>query len=409
MLPAAAALYGEQPQTPKRGDFVRVKGTKLITPAGEKLLLRGINLGNWLEAEGYMFLFEGGPQSPREIETFFNELIGPDAAQAFWTTYRQRYITKSDIDFIRGSGLNSVRIPLHYKFFLDSNQGFQLLDPVIDWCRQASLWVILDLHCAPGGQTGANIDDSWGYPWLYESPAEQERTVAVWRRIAEHYSSEPTVLGYDLLNEPYPKFPGTGDYNARLVAIYKQIIAGIRQVDRSHIIVLGGAQWDTNFNIFDWPMDSKVIYTFHSYWNPPKEETIQAYVTFRDQNNAPLWLGESGENTDAWIHDFVQVLEQNHVGWCFWPYKKIEKPSCMVSIPKPQYWDEITKFAKLPPGTGSAAARTAARPSLEHSRQALQSLLENIQFENCRVNPGYLQALGLTVPANANQKADSEK
>jgi endoglucanase len=389
-------------QPPSKDAYVRVKGNKLLAPGKEKLLLRGINLGNWLEPEGYMFLFEGGPQSPREIEAFFNELIGPSAAKDFWMQYRRAYITKADIDFIRASGLNSVRIPLHYKFFLASEEGFSLLDPVVAWCRDAGLWVILDLHCAPGGQTGANIDDSWGYPWLFESPADQQATIDVWTRIAQHYREEPAILGFDLLNEPLPQFPGTPNYNPRLAALYRRIVTAIREIDKNHIIVLGGAQWDTNFGIFDWPMDSKVIYTFHAYWNPPTLETIQSYVSFAEENNAPLWLGESGENTDQWIQQFVQVLEKNHVGWCFWPYKKMEKPSCMASIVKPTYWDDIVAFAKLPGGTSNAAARIAARPSLEHSRAAAQDLLEKIRFDKCRVNPGYLQALGLTVPPGSN-------
>jgi aryl-phospho-beta-D-glucosidase BglC (GH1 family) len=393
-LPNALALT-KAPETP----FVRVHKKNLIAPGGEKIMLRGINLGNWFEPEGYMFLFDGGPQSPREIEAFFNELIGPSAAKNFWTTYRRTYISKPDIDFIRSTGLNSVRIPLHYKFFLESDEGFAVLDPVVDSCRQVGLWVILDLHCAPGGQTGANIDDSWGYPWLYESAAEQEATVEVWKRIAHHYRDEPTVLGYDLLNEPDPQFPGTPNYIPRLASIYRQIIAGIRQVDSNHIIILGGARWDTDFSLFDSRFDPKTIYTFHTYGTPPEEVSVQAYVNYRDDNNVPLWLGESGENTDQWIQQFVRVLEQNHVGWCFWPYKKVEKSSCMVSIKKPAFWDEILAFVKVPAGTSNAAARVAARPSLEHSRAALESLLENIRFENCRVNSGYVAALGGIVPA----------
>ena len=402
LFTGAAAAY-QQPSS--KANFVRVHGTKLIAPNHDKLLLRGINLSNWLKPEGYMFLFDGGPQSPREIETFFNELIGPVAAQAFWTEYRRNYIAKADIDFIRNSGLNSVRIPLHYKFFLNSKEGFALLDPIIDCCRQAGVWVILDLHCAPGGQTGTNIDDSWGYPWLYESSPEQQSTIDTWVQIAQHYRDEPTIIGFDLLNEPNPQFPGTPKYNPVLKSLYERITKAIREVDRNHIIVLGGAQWDTNFGIFDWPMDSKIIYTFHNYWTPPTQETIQPYLDFADQNNAPLWLGESGENKDTWIQQFVQVLEKNHVGWCFWPYKKVEKASCMVSIPKPLYWDEIVAFAKQPGGTGHAAARIAARPPLEHCRTAAQQLLENIRLEKCRVNAGYLQALGLTLPAVANQQS----
>jgi endoglucanase len=397
VLTGAAAA---QQEAPNKNDFVRVHGTKLVAPTHEKLLLRGINLGNWFVPEGYMFRFDG-PQSPREIETFFNELIGPSAAKAFWSEYRRNYITKADIDFIRNSGLNSVRIPLHYKFFLASDEGFAILDPIVAVCRQAGLWVVLDLHCAPGGQTGTNIDDSWSYPWLFESAAEQQSTIDVWVRIAQHYRDETTVLGFDLLNEPNPQFPGTPKYNGILKSLYQRIVRAIREVDRNHILILGGAQWDTNFGIFDWPMDSKVMYTFHNYGTPPTQENLDPDINFADQYNAPLWLGESGENTDAWIQQFVQLLEKNHVGWCFWPYKKMEKPSCMVSISKPAYWDEILAFAKQPGGTSNAAARIAVRPSLEHSQAAADELLTNIRFEKCRVNTGYLQALGLNVTANS--------
>lgn len=379
--------------------FVRVHKKDLKTPDGEKLMLRGINLGNWLEPEGYMFLFDGIPGSPREIEAFFNELIGPSAGRDFWTEYRKNYITKADIDFIRACGLNSVRIPLHYKFFLGSDEGFALLDPVVGWCKAAGLWVVLDLHCAPGGQTGTNIDDSWGYPWLYESAADQQATVAVWRRIAQHYRDETAVLGYDLLNEPNPQYHGLPNYNQALKDIYRQIVAGIREVDQNHIVILGGARWDQDFSIFDAKIDANAMYTFHSYWTDPTDAAVRAFVDFRDDHNVPLWLGESGENTDQWITQFVKVLEQNHVGWCFWPYKKVDKASCMVSIVKPEFWDEVVEFAKVPEGVAWASNRVTKRPSLEHSRAALKGLLENIRFENCRVNAGYVQALGGTAPA----------
>ncbi|MGI8962247.1 MAG: glycoside hydrolase family 5 protein [Bryobacteraceae bacterium] len=387
---ARTARYGGD-----QARFVRTQGKNLVNPLGGKLRLRGINLGNWFEPEGYTFLFDGGPASPREIEAFFNELIGPAEAEAFWKKYRQQYITKHDIELIRTSGFNSVRIPLHYKFFLAEADGFQMLDSVIDWCRQAGIWVVLDLHCAPGGQTGTNIDDSWGYPWLYESLQSQELTIEVWKRIAGHYRDQPIVLGYDLLNEPIPHYPQLQKYNNRLEPLYRRITAAIREVDPNHIVILGGAKWDSNFKVFGPPFDSNVMYTFHKYWTPPTKDVIQEYLDYRDRYDVPIWLGESGENTDEWIARFVGVLEQNDIGWCFWPYKKMEKSSCVVSIPKPDYWDEIVAFAKIARGTGSAERQIAARPSIEHSRGALDDLLKKIQLENCRVNLGYCKALGL--------------
>jgi aryl-phospho-beta-D-glucosidase BglC (GH1 family) len=376
--------------------FVRSEGKDLLSPSGEKLFLRGINLGNWLEPEGYMFLFDGGPQSPREIEEFFNELIGPTAAAAFWNEYRRQYITKADIQFIKSYGLNSVRIPFHYKLFVaGEDEGFHLLDAVVRWCREAGIWAILDMHCAPGGQTGTNIDDSYGYPWLYESGEAQDLTCQVWQRIARHYRAETTVLGYDLLNEPIPHFPQLKKYNSDLEPLFKRITNAIREVDQEHLIFLEGAQWASNFKVFGPPFDSKLVYEFHKYWTAPKQEMIQEYLDFRDRYNVPIWLGESGENTDEWIQQFTALLEKNNVGWCYWPYKKMAKDSCMVSIAKPFYWDEITAFAKMPGGTGAAEKRIAVRPSLEHSRAAMDDLLQKVRFSECSINRGYLTALAL--------------
>jgi endoglucanase len=212
--------------------FVHTDGKFLVAPDGKHLMLRGTNLGNWLEPEGYMFGLEGGPQSPREIEDFFNELIGPAEAAKFWQAYRDAYITEDDMRFIRQTGSNSVRIPLHYKFFLAGNdEELARLDRVIGWAKKYGLYVILDMHCAPGGQTGTNIDDSYGYPWLYESREDQALTISIWKRIAEHYRDNTTVLGYDLLNEPIPHFPQLQHYNSDLEPLYKRITTAIRQVD----------------------------------------------------------------------------------------------------------------------------------------------------------------------------------
>jgi len=118
------------------------------------------------------------------------------------------------------------------------------------------------------------------------------------------------------------------------------------------------------------------MYTFHKYWTAPTEEVIQPYLEFRNRYSVPIWLGESGENTDAWIHDFVQVLEKDEIGWTFWPYKKMDSGSSFVAWQKPAYWDEIVAYGKMPGNTGDAEKRIAARPSLEHARAAFQSLLE---------------------------------
>ena len=387
------------PALPAQAGFVRASGAQLVDAKGKPLILRGTNLGNWLEPEGYMFHLGDSAQSPREIEDLVRELIGPVLAEEFWKAWRQNYITQADMDRLRVMGVNSVRVPIHWKFFTAENtEGFRLLDRLIEWARKDGIYVIIDLHCAPGGQTGTNIDDSYGYPWLYLSPEAQQQTIDLWRRIAAHYSREPIVLGYDLLNEPIPHFDQLRRFDADLEPLYRRIVSAVREVDPNHVVILGGAQWDSNFKVFGKPFDANVMYTFHKYWTATDASVIREYLDFRDKYQVPIWLGESGENKDEWVAAFVKTLEDNQVGWCFWPYKKMDATSSVVTFDPPVHWDAVIALSKMPSGTGNAEKRIAARPSPEDAQAAFDDLLKKVQSGNERVNPGYVKALGLTVP-----------
>ena len=379
--------------------FVTTRGKVIISPDGKPLLLKGINLGNWLLPEGYMFKFKQ-TNSPRLIQTAINELIGEDEARRFWKTYHDNYITRDDISFIKRSGFNSVRVPFSYRLFVSDTTvprlegpGYELLDRVVDWCRREGLYVILDMHAAPGGQTGDNIDDGWAYPFLFESSESQDLTASLWRKIANRYRNDPIVVGYDLLNEPIAPYFDTAALNQKLEPVYRKIVSAIREVDKNHVLFLGGAQWDSNFKIFGPPFDDKLVYTFHKYWVPVKVDAIQPYVDFRTKYNVPIWMGESGENTDEWIDSFRKLLETNDIGWCFWPYKKLDATSCIVSIKRPEDWDAIIAFADGPRTTFEEVRKH--RPPKEKVEKALSDYLEQIKFSNCRVNQGYLKALGL--------------
>src|SRR5947209_2403632 len=382
-----------------RSKFVATRGKELVAPAGRRLILRGIGLGNWLLPEGYMFKFKSA-NSPRLIQVVINQLVGEDEARRFWKTYRDTYVTEEDIRFIKQSGFNSVRVPFDYRLFGTDDEprrlegiGYELLDRVVGWSRKEGLYVILDMHAAPGGQTGDNIDDSWGYPFLFESAESQELTVRIWRKIAERYREEPTVVGYDLLNEPIPHFFDTAYFNPKLEPLYRRVVAAVREVDKNHVVFLGGAQWDTNFKVFGPPFDRRAAYTFHKYWMDVKQEAVQEYVDFRGKYDVPVWMGESGENTDEWIASFRALLERNQIGWCFWPYKKMDATSCVASIDVPEGWDAVAAFADRPRTTFEEIRNN--RPPREKAERALASFLERMKFANCRINGGYLKALGL--------------
>ncbi len=398
-----ACSQQEEKTTTEPTHFITISGPDLQTPDGEKFFIQGINLGNWLNPEGYMFQF-GQVSSARLIDQAFKEMVGPDFTNHFWQLFKDNYITEKDIQYIKSTGMNTIRVPFHYKLFTDEDymgkssdqDGFARIDSLVNWCRNAGLYVILDMHDAPGGQTGDNIDDSYGYPWLFVSEESRELFAGIWQKIAEHYSDEPVILGYDLLNEPIATY-FKEDYdvlNTQLEPTYKKAVAAIREVDKNHIVLLGGAQWNSNFKVFtDSKFDDKIMYTCHRYWCDTLQANIQDFVDFRDSVNLPLYMGETGENTDQWIGAWTRLMNKNNIGWTYWPYKKMGRTSCMRTIPTPENWDVIVEFTKAPRQNFSEIRE--ARPDQEVVKKAMLQLIENMKFENTTVNEGYINAMGM--------------
>ena len=381
--------------------FIDVKGKEIIAPGGKPFLMRGTNLGNWLIPEGYMFKFKNAA-SPRLINQLITELIGPDEAIAFWDKYLHAYITQADIHYLKSIGVNSIRLPFSYRLFTDEtylgasnpNRGFELMDPVVKWCKAEGLYVILDMHCAPGGQTGDNIDDGVGYPFLFESEANQAQTVAIWKRIAAHYKDETTVMGYDLLNEPIAHYFDKNKFNPMLEPLFKRITKALREVDKNHLVFLGGAQWDSNFKVFGAPFDSKLVYTFHKYWTKTTQDVIQEYVDFRDKYNVPIYCGETGENNDQWVTEFRQLLEKNNIGYHYWPYKKMDAKAGVITFDQPAAYEQVIAYEKAD-RSNFEAIRKAAPADRAAIKAALYQLIENSTFKNCKPNDGYNKGLGL--------------
>src|SRR5258708_26948679 len=95
--------------------------------ASKPLLVRATNLGNWMVPEGYMWLFESGPQSASEIRELVLELLGPEGAATFWQKYREAYVTREDMALLHRADFNAIRVPLHYSLFeSDDAEGFKL-------------------------------------------------------------------------------------------------------------------------------------------------------------------------------------------------------------------------------------------------------------------------------------------
>ena len=372
--------------------FLKAKGKLIVNEKGEKVILRGMGLGGWMLQEGYMLKL--GPVGPQyRIRERITDLVGSDSAAAFYDSWLASQTRKIDIDSMAAWGFNSVRLPMHYHLYTLSideepvagkntwlEKGFALTDSLLAWCKANHMWLILDLHAAPGGQgNDLNISDrNPSKPSLWESEANRAKMIALWRRLAERYANEPWIGGYDIINEPNWGFSDTADKhglkdtgNAPLRQLMMDITAAIRAVDKRHIIIIEGNGWGNNYRGVLPPWDDNMVLSFHKYWNPNTDDAIRGSLGLREQYNIPLWLGESGENDNVWYRDCIRLVEGHDIGWSWWPLKKIGTNNPLEVPMTPQYQRLVDYFTGKGP-----------RPTAEEAEQGLHSLLQSIREEN---------------------------
>ena len=367
-------------------NFTTVSGGQILDSLGRPLQLRGINLGGWLVPEGYI-LHIPGYGSPTAIRDRIADLIGSEQTDQFFESYRANYLMEKDIEQIAGWGFNSVRVPFHYRLLYDESResfdeaGFARLANLVNWCRKYRLYVILDMHCAPGGQNKDNISDSNGsVAALWTEPEHQDLTVAIWAEIARRFARDQSILGYDLLNEPVMP---TGYSNAVLRNLYVRITTEIRKLDPHHLIFIEGNWYATDFSLLTPPFDSKLVYSFHKYWNQTGISTIQSYLSIRQTHNVPLWLGEFGENSNPWGHEVIRLMEDNGIGWCWWTHKKLDTITSPLSASISPAYQAVLDYWN---GQGG-------RPSADAARSALFGMAEDLAIDKCTRLPDVIRTL----------------
>ena len=385
--PAAAESAGH--------DFIRAEGKRLVTPDGATFFVKGINLGHWLVPEGYMFGFNRKTEAPSQIKRLYERLLGAHGAARFWERFRDKYIDEDDIRFIGSAGFNVIRVPLDFRLFVTTDGkfegvGYALIDRLVGWAKQAGVRVILDLHAAPGGQVGASHDGGSGFPLLFYSRTNQDLTVQFWRTLAQRYGNDPTVLGYDLLNEPIAPHHDTKYLEPRLQPLLERLTKAVREVAPHQVIFIEGSRWGTSWHPLGPPFADNLVYTYHSYWASPRRNTIQPQLNFRDRYNVPILIAETGEATDQWITDFRTMHESYGIGWIFWPYKNLNQTTTVASVPMTVEWGQIIAFASR-----FADDTNAPPPGQAVIERAFDEYLKAIEFKNCVIRWSYLAALGL--------------
>ena len=361
---------------------------EIVEGNGEPILLRGFGLGGWLVPEGYMLhnqAWIAGFESPTEIENHVIDLIGVDAAENFWNLYRENYVAQADIDQIADWGFNHIRVPFHYKQFYDSTgtetpMGYAIIDELISWCEPYNMYIILDMHCAPGGQNGGPISDSDGTARLWLEESNKELTIQIWKEIATYYSNNTLIGGYDLINEPV--LPG-GVSLEEFKQLYVDITNAIREVDTNHLLFIEGNWYGTDFAGLTPPWDENMSYSFHKYWGQTDLSTIQSYINMRNNYGVPLWMGESGENSNHWYYEVFKLLEENNIGWNFWTHKKVDKiTSPFSAYVSPQYQIVIDYLSG-----------NSSQPDPNIAGMGLTSFANSLKIENCLLRRGVVAAL----------------
>lgn len=384
---------------------LKVNGTMIVDGTGKEVILRGMGLGGWMIQEGYMMETSdfAGPQ--HEIKAKIRDLIGQESTDEFYRKWHQNHCTRRDIDSLASWGFNSIRVPMHYNLFTlpieeepvaDSNtwlvEGFQLIDSLVKWCSEDHIYVILDLHAAPGGQgRDANISDyDPSKPSLWESTANKNKTIALWKKLAERYAAEPWIGGYDLINETNWNFTAGGNQNgcsentnAPLKQLLKDITTAIRLVDNQHIIIIEGNCWGNNYNGVLPPWDNNMVVSFHKYWSMNDQNSIQGMLSIRSTHNIPIWLGESGENSNPWFTDAIRLVEKNYIGWAWWPLKKVGSVVNPLTIPKNSGYQALLNYWK----------NGGTKPTAEFAKAALMQLAENARNENCIFRKDVIDAM----------------
>ncbi len=383
--------------------FLKADGKIIVDGKGQKYILRGMGLGGWMLQEGYMFRVSNLDRQ-YIIKGKIEELVGTEKTNLFYQQWLANHTTKADIDSMAAWGFKSIRLPMLYNLFtlpVDQEpvaggntwleKGFAVTDSLLKWCSLNKMYLILDLHATPGGQ-GNDLpisDRDPAKPSLWESEANQQKMVALWHELARRYANEPWIGGYDIINEPNWGFDDPKDIrgtkeqlNEPLKKLMVRITTAIREVDKHHIIIIEGNGFGNNYNGLLPTWDNNMVLSFHKYGNFNQPSAIAHFIELREKYHVPLWMGESGENSNTWFTEAIHLVETNDIGWSWWPGKKmgINNP---LEVKEPEGYHLLTDYWM---GKGS-------KPSEAEAWTILQQWLANIQFRNNVVHRDVIDAM----------------
>ncbi|MGL1934662.1 MAG: cellulase family glycosylhydrolase [Fibrobacterales bacterium] len=326
--------------------YLKREGTTIVNDEGS-IILRGVNVGNWLFSEGYLMNIDtDGFKTPSEFRHRVKALLEDDTkAQEFFDAWRDNFFTEQDVISMQEVGINSYRILFQYKDIYDVDSGLlkpdglNYLDSCAAWGKRHDVYMIFDMHGAPGGQNfmdhaDVNLGDTEGITEPYklfdgtdsDFDTYSDLAAEVWKAIAKHFVDESNIA-YDLMNEPVMAI----EKHEKLRTLMHKITDAIREVDTKHLIIVEGAQWAS------WPealgdrWDDNMAVSTHNYWTEAPNSVRSNHINWAAQQDLPLWHGESGENSNVWYGLEIADLEEKGMGWSWWTFKKIKSVTGLYS------------------------------------------------------------------------------
>lgn len=350
------------------GGILRVSGPRIVDDRGP-VLLRGFGLGGWMNMENFITGYAG---SESQMRRAMRRVLGEEGYERFFARLLEVFFTDEDAAFLAGLGLNSLRVPFNYRHFEDDDapmrlkdEGFRLLDRVIETCARHGIYTILDLHAVPGAQNQHWHSDNptqWASFWTHRH--FQDRVVNLWEAIADRYCGDPWVAGYNPINEP------ADAHGEVLGPFYRRLERAIRAVDPDHILFLDGNRYSTQFDQLGDPLPN-TVYTAHDYALPGfvdggpypgvsrgqyvdrdrVEETFLERTRYMRETGTPIWIGEFGpvytgdperdEQRLRLLADQLEIFARHDASWALWTYKDIGLQGVATVAPDSPYLRRI--------------------------------------------------------------------
>lgn len=359
--------------------FVHQAGTRLLDGAGRPVRLRGVDVGGWLEWEGWIwgrgFDYIGETAMMKNL----TDLVGATAAERFRSDVRSAFMTSADFKAMSAYGLNVARIPFSSKLLEDPARpgtyraaGWAVLDRLVADAKAGNVYLVLDLQSAPCSQSYSFTSDYTGPEFLWSNAGCQDRTVALWKAIAARYAGEHVIAGYDLLNESVTT-------DADLLGLYTRITSAIRSVDRNHLLIYEGNSLARAFDFMRAPLDANQMLSFHDYTSMAPggdvAERMPSYDAAARRLNSPQWAGEFGQTPYATLQHYVETFDADPfvAGWAQWTWKQSPGLPALQTIQHTAASSKLIDFVNSP---------SRPRPTAAEAAQGMSDFVRAIRFAN---------------------------